>query len=127
EAHRQRRARRARALARLRGGRGTGAGTADATRGAPGGRPEASPNAKLDPRFAELQATGDRRLRNELVEDHRWLALHCARQFSHKGEPLGDLAQVAMVGLVKAVDRFDPAVGVVFSTYAVPTVVGELR
>lgn len=81
----------------------------------------------IDPRFAELRRTGDRRLRNELVEDHRWLALHCARQFAHKGEPLDDLVQVALVGLLKAVDRFDPRVGVVFSTYAVPTVVGELR
>jgi RNA polymerase sigma-B factor len=81
----------------------------------------------LDPRFAEYRATGDRRIRNELVEDHRWLALHCARQFARKGEPLDDLAQVATVGVLKAVDRFDPSFGVVFTTFAVPTITGELR
>ncbi|HET8620332.1 MAG TPA: sigma factor, partial [Acidimicrobiales bacterium] len=62
----------------------------------------------VDPRFAEYRATRDRSIRNELVEDHRWLALHCARQFARKGEPLEDLVQVAMVGVLKAVDRFDP-------------------
>jgi RNA polymerase sigma-B factor len=62
-----------------------------------------------------------------LIEEHRWLAVHCARRFAHKGEPLDDLVQVAMVGILKAVDRFDPDYGVVFSTFAVPTVVGELR
>jgi len=82
---------------------------------------------RLDPRFVELGRTGDRDLRNTLVEEHRWLAVHCARRFSHKGEPLEDLVQVAMVGLLKAVDRFDPRFGVVFSTFAVPTVTGELR
>jgi RNA polymerase sigma-B factor len=81
----------------------------------------------VDPRFAEYRASGDRTIRNELVEDHRWLALHCARQFARKGEPLDDLVQVAMVGVVKAVDRFDPAFGTVFTTFAVPTITGELR
>lgn len=81
----------------------------------------------VDPRFAEYRATGDRRIRNELVEDHRWLALHCARQFARKGEPLEDLVQVAMVGVLKAVDRFDPSYGFVFTTFAVPTITGELR
>lgn len=83
--------------------------------------------ARLDPRFAEYRATGDRAIRNELVEDHRWLAVHCARQFARKGEPLDDLVQVAAVGILKAVDRFDPTYGVAFTTYAVPTVTGELR
>jgi RNA polymerase sigma-B factor len=81
----------------------------------------------VDPRFAEYRATGDRKIRNELVEDHRWLALHCARQFARKGEPLDDLVQVATVGVLKAVDRFDPDYGVVFTTFAVPTITGELR
>jgi RNA polymerase sigma-B factor len=81
----------------------------------------------LDPRFAEYRQSGDRRIRNELIEDHRWLAIHCARRFAHKGEPLDDLVQVAMVGILKAVERFDPSFGVVFTTFAVPTVVGELR
>jgi RNA polymerase sigma-B factor len=80
-----------------------------------------------DPRFAEYRTTGDRAIRNALVEDYRWLGLHCVRRFKHKGEPTDDLEQVAMVGLLKAVDRFDPGLGYAFSTYAVPTIVGELR
>jgi RNA polymerase sigma-B factor len=80
-----------------------------------------------DPRFAELRATGDRNVRNGLVEDHRWLAGHCVRRFMRKGEPTEDLEQVAVVGLVNAVDRFDPDLGFTFATYAVPTIMGELR
>jgi RNA polymerase sigma-B factor len=81
----------------------------------------------VDPRFAEYRATGDRTIRNQLVEEHRWLAVHCARRFTHKGEPIDDLVQVAMLGVLKAVERFDPSYGVVFTTFAVPTIVGELR
>lgn len=81
----------------------------------------------VDPRFAEYRRTGDRTIRNELIEEHRWLAVHCARRFAHKGEPIDDLVQVAMLGVLKAVERFDPGYGVVFTTFAVPTIVGELR
>jgi RNA polymerase sigma-B factor len=80
-----------------------------------------------DPRFAEYRATGDRAVRNALVEDHRWVATHCARRFVRKGVPREDLVQVAMLGLVKAVDRFDPSFGFQFTTFAVPTITGELR
>jgi RNA polymerase sigma-B factor len=83
--------------------------------------------AKVDERFAQFRATGDRDLRNELIEEHRWLAVHCAQRFAHRGEPLDDLVQVAMLGVLKAVERFDPDYGVVFSTFAVPTIVGEIR
>jgi RNA polymerase sigma-B factor len=88
---------------------------------------DAAPKTGLDPRFALYRKTGDRAIRNELIEEHRWLAMHCARRFANKGEPLDDLAQVAQVGILKAVERFDPDYGVVFSTFAVPTIVGELR
>ncbi len=83
--------------------------------------------AKVDERFERYRASGDRELRNELIEEHRWLAVHCAQRFAHKGEPLDDLVQVAMLGVLKAVERFDPTYGVVFSTFAVPTIVGEIR
>ena len=87
----------------------------------------ASSSSGPDPRFAELRATGERAVRNALVEDHRWLAQHCVRRFTRKGEPTEDLEQVATVGLLKAVDRFDPDLGYTFATYAVPTIMGELR
>lgn len=83
--------------------------------------------AELLARFAELQRTGDRALRNALVTEHLSLAEACARRFANRGEPLDDLEQVAMVGLVKAVERFDPRQGVPFAGFAVPTITGELR
>jgi RNA polymerase sigma-B factor len=83
--------------------------------------------AAVDRKFRELRETGDRHLRNELIEEHRWVAVHCARRFDHRGEPLDDLIQVGQLGLLKAVNRFDPDVGVSFASYAIPTVMGELR
>jgi len=82
---------------------------------------------KDDERFRRWRATGDRALRNELIEEHRWVAVHCARRFAHRGEPLDDLIQVGQLGLLKAVERFDPDVGVSLASYAIPTVMGELR
>ena len=78
-------------------------------------------------RFRRLRETGDRHLRNALIEEHRWVAIHCARRFANRGEPLDDLIQVAQLGLLKAVERFDPLVGVSFASFAMPTVLGELR
>jgi len=84
------------------------------------------PDAQLE-RFTEFRRTGDRAIRNALVRDHNWIAVHCARRFAHRGEPMEDLLQVAQLGLLKAVERFDPSYRVVFATYAMPTVTGELR
>ncbi|MGW2645429.1 RNA polymerase sigma factor SigF [Streptomyces sp. NPDC001393] len=66
-------------------------------------------------------------LRNQLVRMHLPLVEHLARRFRNRGEPLDDLTQVATIGLIKSVDRFDPERGVEFSTYATPTVVGEIK
>jgi RNA polymerase sigma-B factor len=77
--------------------------------------------------FRLLRTGASRALRNELVEEHRWLAEICARRLSRRGEPLDDLLQVAMLGLVKAVERFDPEFGVPFRAYASKTMRGELR
>ncbi|MFI2430884.1 SigB/SigF/SigG family RNA polymerase sigma factor [Streptomyces sp. NPDC018693] len=77
------------------------------------GLPEGSPE------YAEL--------RNQLVRMHLPLVEHLARRFRNRGEPLDDLTQVATIGLIKSVDRFDPDRGVEFSTYATPTVVGEIK
>lgn len=78
-------------------------------------------------RFAELRRTSDAALRDQLIVEHLWLAQHCARRFSGRGEAADDLLQVANMALVKAVDRFDPEFKVRFATFAVPTIVGELR
>jgi RNA polymerase sigma-B factor len=80
-----------------------------------------------DSLFRQYRASGDRRVRNQLIHQHRWLAIHCAKRFADKGEPLDDLVQVAMLGVLKAVERFDPDYGAAFATFAVPTIVGELR
>ena len=73
------------------------------------------------------RATGDRRLRNAVVEQHRWLAVTLARQYRTGREPLEDLVQVACVALLKAAERFDPDYGVQFKSFASVTVRGELR
>ena len=65
--------------------------------------------------------------REELVRLHLPLVDHCARRFRNRGEPLEDLVQVGTIGLIKSVDRFDPSRGVEFSTYATPTILGEIK
>jgi RNA polymerase sigma-B factor len=80
-----------------------------------------------DDRFAAYARTGDVKLRNELVESHVRLAEFCARRFAYRGEPFDDLRQVALVGLLKAVERFEPDRGVRFTSFATPTIVGELK
>ncbi|MFF4589797.1 RNA polymerase sigma factor SigF [Streptomyces sp. NPDC001388] len=82
--------------------------------------------------FVELRRLKDgspeyAELRNQLVRMHLPLVEHLARRFRNRGEPLDDLTQVATIGLIKSVDRFDPDRGVEFSTYATPTVVGEIK
>jgi RNA polymerase sigma-B factor len=77
--------------------------------------------------FREYRRTRDRGLRNTLVEHYLELARALARRFANRNEPLDDLEQVAMLGVLKAVERFDPERGTPFAAFAVPTVVGELR
>jgi RNA polymerase sigma-B factor len=84
-------------------------------------------DAPLADRFRAYRQTGDRSIRNALVEEHRWIAVQCSRRFVARGEPLEDLLQVAQLGVLKAVERFDPDHGVAFPSFAMPTVLGELR
>jgi RNA polymerase sigma-B factor len=79
--------------------------------------------------FADLAEDDPRRgaLRDALVQGYLPVARHIARRFSNRGEPMDDLVQVATVGLINAVDRFQPDRGSDFFSFAVPTISGEVR
>ncbi|RLP86446.1 MULTISPECIES: RNA polymerase sigma factor SigF [unclassified Micromonospora] len=88
-----------------------------------------SPATKLLLAMAALPADDPSRpaLRDRAIEAWLPLATHLARRYSGRGEPTGDLTQTAALGLIKAVDKFDPSRGVDFAGYAIPTIVGELK
>jgi RNA polymerase sigma-B factor len=77
--------------------------------------------------FARYRERDDQAARDALVERFLPLARQLARRYHRGNEPLDDLVQVASVGLLKAIDRFDPARGTAFSSFAVPTIAGELK
>jgi RNA polymerase sigma-B factor len=77
--------------------------------------------------FMRLRRTGNTADRDELIARFMRLAERVAHRYVRPGDPIDDLLQVARLALVKAVDRFDPARGVAFSSYAVPTITGELK
>lgn len=80
-----------------------------------------------DELFRSLAASGDRSIRNQLVERHTGLATNIAHRYSSSRGNLEDLRQVALYGLVKAVDRFDPDHGAQFVSFAGVTIEGELK
>jgi RNA polymerase sigma-B factor len=82
---------------------------------------------ELEEVFVRYVETRDPALRDELVRAYLPLADYLAKRFLHRGVAADDLFQVASLGLVKAVDRFEPHRGVMFSTFATPTIVGELK
>jgi RNA polymerase sigma-B factor len=86
-------------------------------------------NGVLFGRFRDLSAREADRLtaRDGLVALHLPLVEHCARRFRNRGEPFEDLVQVGTIGLIKSIDRFDLERGVEFSTYATPTIIGEIK
>lgn len=75
----------------------------------------------------EYSTGRDPKIKSELVDLHLNLVRYLAGKFSGRGESLEDLIQVGSVGLVKAIDRFDPERGAEFTTYATPTIVGEIK
>ena len=92
-------------------------------------RPVRGRSHALFAEMAEASTSAARRneCRDELVRLHLPLVDHCARRFVNRGEPLEDLVQVGTIGLIKSVDRFDTDRGVEFSTYATPTIIGEIK
>ncbi|MGH2913382.1 MAG: SigB/SigF/SigG family RNA polymerase sigma factor [Solirubrobacteraceae bacterium] len=77
--------------------------------------------------FLRWHEHDDRTARDELIARYLPLARRLARRYVGAREPIEDLVQVASVGLVNAIDRFDPTVGAAFSSFAVPTILGELK
>lgn len=77
--------------------------------------------------FGQYLKTGSTEIRDQLVELHLYLVDFLAKRFKNRGESLDDLIQVATIGLIKAIDRYDPGRQVEFTTYATPTIVGTLK
>jgi RNA polymerase sigma-B factor len=77
--------------------------------------------------FERYQLHGDMAARDELIRQCLPLARKLASRYARRGEPIDDLLQVASVGLIKAVDRFDITRGTAFSSFAVPSIIGELK
>jgi RNA polymerase sigma-B factor len=95
-------------------------------------RPDRDERAHAAELLAELHAIPEddprrRALRDQLVELHMPLVVYLARRFSGRNEPMNDLVQVGAIGLIKAIDRFDPDRKLEFSTYATPTILGEIK
>ncbi|HUY30151.1 MAG TPA: SigB/SigF/SigG family RNA polymerase sigma factor [Acidimicrobiales bacterium] len=80
-----------------------------------------------DDRLRRYAATRDTELRNEIVTSYLGLVDALARRFAHRGEPVDDLVQVGAVGLINALERFDPDLGFEFSAFATKTVIGEMK
>lgn len=87
---------------------------------------EATPKETED-LFREYARSHDASARDRLILGHQNLVHYLAGKFANRGIPLEDLVQVGMIGLINAVDRFDPDRGLQFSTYATPTILGEIR
>ena len=85
--------------------------------------------ARLLAQLHGLGANSPRRkpIRDRLAEMHLPLVEYLARRFARRSVPLDDLIQVGSIGLLKAIDRFDPGRGLEFSTYAAPTILGEIK
>ncbi len=77
--------------------------------------------------FKLYKEDGDEEAREQLIVSHLNLVRFLASKFKNRGEPIDDLMQVGTIGLIKAIDRFDPARGLEFTTFATPTIMGEIK
>ena len=75
----------------------------------------------------KLSKKGDKNAREKMINGNLRLVLSVVQKFSGRGEPPDDLFQVRCIGLIKAIDNFDPSLDVRFSTYGVPMIIGEIR
>ena len=82
---------------------------------------------KVDRLFEEYQKTKDIKLRNELVNKHLYIAEIIAKKFVNRGIDYEDLYQVACIALINAVERFEPNKGYKFTSFATPTIMGEIK
>src|SRR5689334_20948709 len=112
------------AIADRKGGEMTAATTTSRLHAAPAAN-VADP--RIDLLFRRFRREGDRAARETLITHFLPLARKLAWRYAHSSEPFEDLVQVAGLALVKAIDRFDPDRGTGFATFAVPTILGELR
>ncbi len=87
----------------------------------------APPEGEFERLFAEWRASGDPDARHRLILMHRNLVTYLARRFTDRGEMYEDIIQQGLIGLINALDHFDPSRGVRFATFATPTIVGEIR
>ncbi len=77
--------------------------------------------------FRLYKEEGDEEAREQLIVSHLNLVRFLTSKFKNRGEPIEDLMQVGTIGLIKAIDRFDPARGLEFTTFATPTIMGEIK
>ncbi len=77
--------------------------------------------------FRKYKQEGDEEARSQLIMSYLNLVRFLAAKFNNRGEPLEDLIQVGTIGLIKAIDRFEPDRGLEFTTYATPTIMGEIK
>ena len=83
---------------------------------------------KLHQQYQETSDPEKReRIREQLVAGYEGLVHFLARRFQNRGEPIEDIVQVGYLGLIKAIDRFDPKLGNEFTTFATPTILGEIK
>ena len=82
---------------------------------------------EINQKFEEFARTRDKKLRDELIEEHMYIVDILSNKYVGKGIEKDDLYQVASLGLINAVDRFDPSKGYAFSSFATPTIMGELK